>query len=174
MLLVSGQRVKKFQTRLQKTVSWKNRYYMNSLWDSVFQSSFCSKTKGVSRTITNQCYIYLRKLTYELIKELMKDTSKWLIRAIERTSSLLGVIRPKPKVRTKKYMARGHWEVRLKNDKRFKAQENATDELTQVLYMIGGDGGVSFLDQSQDKVRQSQGNSDYFRHFIGKNSQSVS
>ena len=64
-------------------------------------------------------------------------------------------------------MARGHWEVRLKNDKRFKAQENATDELTQVLYMIGGDGGVSFLDQSQDKVRQSQGNSDYFRHFIG-------
>lgn len=40
MLLVSGQRVKKFQTRLQKTVSWRNRYYMNSLWDSVFQSSF--------------------------------------------------------------------------------------------------------------------------------------
>ena len=52
-------------------------------------------------------------------------------------------------------MARGHREVRLKNDKRFKARENATDELTQVLYLIGGDGGVSFLDQSQDKVRQS-------------------
>ena len=78
-----------------------------------------------------------------------------MIRAIERTSSLLGVIGPKPKVRTKKYMARGHREVRLKNDKRFKARENATDELTQVLYLIGGDGGVSFLDQSQDKVRQS-------------------
>ena len=113
--------------------------------------------------LSTQAYVRTNQRTGEE----MKDMSKWLIRAIERTSSLLGVIRPKPKVRTKKYMARGHWELRLKNDKRFKARENATNELTQVLYLIGGDGGVSFLDQSQDKVRQSQINSDYFRHFIG-------
>lgn len=59
-----------------------------SLWDSVFQSSFCSKTKGVSRTITNQCYVYLRKLTYELIKEQGKKWKTWASDWSEQSSAL--------------------------------------------------------------------------------------
>ena len=58
---------------------------------------------------------------------------------------------------TKVYMIISQWELKEKTSRLLKARENANDQVTNalVLHVVGQEDIVGFLDQSQNKVKQT-------------------
>lgn len=58
---------------------------------------------------------------------------------------------------TKVYMIISQWELKEKTSRLLEAQENANDQVTNalVLHVVGQEDIVGFLDQSQNKVKQT-------------------
>ena len=58
---------------------------------------------------------------------------------------------------TKVYMIISQWELKEKTSRLLEARENANDQVTNalVLHVVGQEDIVGFLDQSQNKVKQT-------------------
>ena len=60
-------------------------------------------------------------------------------------------------ITTKVYMIISQWELKEKTSRPLEARENANDQVTNalVLHVVGQEDIVGFLDQSQNKVKQT-------------------
>ena len=68
-------------------------------------------------------------------------------------------IKPRPKqaqqpIKTKENITTSQWELRVRTSTMLEARENAP--LVSVLNLIGGAGGMTFLDQPQSEEKQNQ------------------